>query len=63
MVTVCTNRINIKLFCFLPTQKIWVFSGVLRTNGDYFTTKKETRDSLGAEKFGSLFFLIGVVCK
>jgi len=32
------------------------------TNGDYFTTKKETRDSLGAEKFGSLVFLIGVFC-
>jgi hypothetical protein len=40
-----------------------VFSEVLRKNSDYFTVKEEARDSLEAEKFGLLVFLIGVVCK
>ena len=36
VVTVCTTPFNIRTFCVLPTQSIYVFCVDLRTNSDYF---------------------------
>jgi hypothetical protein len=37
VVTICTTRFNIHIFCVLLTQCIYVFCVDLRTNSDYFT--------------------------
>jgi hypothetical protein len=40
MVNMCTISFNVKEFCILPTERIYVFHMVLTINSDYFPKQR-----------------------